>query len=105
MTEPIQPTKTFKRIQATIDVSVEIALPDYLDLSDPETFEQMSGCGYPVDSEQDVYAHIVRLLLMGGENCQHDVFGWLREDISWMNADTKYRQLDIEVEHCEITDC
>lgn len=91
----------FKRVEAQVSVTVEICLPDYLDLSDLNILEQMTRCGFPTDNEVDAYKHVVDLLLNGGEGSNYDVFGWVMAD--WMpKAETKIRNLNIDIDDCKI---
>lgn len=93
----------FKKITTTIEVSVEIALPDFLDLSDPQILDEINGAGYPVESEKEVYEHAVLLLLEGGAGYEHDVFGYIVSDPN-KTSETRYRKLDKSILCSELKD-
>ncbi|WLF84514.1 hypothetical protein [Moraxella sp. ZY210820] len=94
-------TNSIKHIKAMVEVEVEIQLPDDLDLKDPELLDNISNMGFPVDSEEDIYAHIVSLLLNGGEGYNHDVFGWLLPFYD-KRAETKFKNLQVNIDNLSI---
>lgn len=70
-----------KLVTMTVEVEIEIELSDSLANPTSEDIEGINYCGFDVENSDDVYKEAARLVLLGYDDCDNDVFGYIKQ--SW----------------------
>lgn len=70
-----------KLVTMTVEVQYEIELPESLANPSAEDIEGIKYCGFDVENSNDVYKEATRLILLGFDDCNNDVFGCFHQ--SW----------------------
>lgn len=70
-----------KLLTLTVEVEIEIELPEQLANPSAEDIEGIKYCGFDVENADDVYKEAARLILLGYDDCNNDVFGFFHP--SW----------------------
>ncbi|MBJ8477206.1 hypothetical protein [Acinetobacter bereziniae] len=76
-----------KLVTITVEAQIEIELPDLLANPTKEDIEGINYCGFEVEEPNDVYREAARLILLGMDDCNNDVFGVLHR--SWRKGSIK----------------
>ncbi|TCB49863.1 hypothetical protein E0H80_10645 [Acinetobacter sp. ANC 4779] len=96
-----------KLVKLTVEVEIEIELPENLANPTPEDIEGINYCGFDVKSSNDVYKEAGRLILWGYTNCNNDVFGvfhhpWRKSDLKNAERECFYDIQDIYVDEFSV---
>lgn len=70
-----------KLLTMTVEVEIEIELSESLANPSAEDIEGINYCGFDVENSDDVYKEAARLVLLGYDDCNNDVFGYIKQ--SW----------------------
>lgn len=68
-----------KRVTLTVEVEIEIELSESLANPSAEDIEGINYCGFDVENSDDVYKEAARLILLGYDECDNDVFGCFKQ--------------------------
>lgn len=73
-----------KLVTMTVEVEIEIELSELLANPSADDIEGIKYCGFDVENSDDVYKEAGRLILLGFDDCNNDVFGYIRP--SWLKG-------------------
>ncbi|NKS46108.1 hypothetical protein [Acinetobacter lwoffii] len=96
-----------KLVTLTVEVQYEIELPESLANPSAEDIEGIRYCGFDVKNSDDVYREAARLILLGFNDCNNDVFGvfhksWRKGLIENSESECFYDFQDLYVEAFEV---
>lgn len=96
-----------KLVTLTVEVQYEIELPESLAKPSAEDIESIRYCGFDVENSDDVYKEAARLILLGFNDCNNDVFGvfhksWRKGLIENSESECFYDFQDLYVEAFEV---
>lgn len=98
-----------RKVIITVEAEIDIEMDDWAANPTAKDIDDVNACGYNVENSDDIYKHAALAVLRGHENCNLDVYGWLREDIKKKNVEnpescTFFDLRDISVLDCEVRD-
>ncbi|RZG74759.1 hypothetical protein [Acinetobacter sp. WCHAc060025] len=70
-----------KLVTMTVEVEIEIELSESLANPSAEDIEGINYCSFDVKNSDDIYKEAARLVLLGYDDCNNDVFGYIKQ--SW----------------------
>lgn len=98
-----------KLVRITVEAEIEIELPN--DLANPtkEDIDDINYCGFEVETSDDIYREAARLILMGYDDCNNDVFGvfhqsWRKGTIENPENKSFFDLHDLYVEDCSVSE-
>lgn len=96
-----------KLVTMTVEVEIEIELPESLANPSTEDIEGIKYCGFDVENSDDVYKEAARLILLGYDDCNNDVFGvfhqsWRKSRIENVEKECFFKLRDLYVEDFEV---
>lgn len=96
-----------KRVTMTVEVVMDIDLPEWANNPTAQDIEGINYCGFDVENSDDIYKEACRLVLLGYADSNNDVFGYIRpmwrKDTKHADGDYSFYDIDdLYVEDCSV---
>ncbi|MFC2996352.1 hypothetical protein ACFODO_13950 [Acinetobacter sichuanensis] len=96
-----------KLVTITVEAVIEIELPEWASNPTSKDLNDIQACGFDVENSNDIYQKAAELILLGFDDCNNDVFGfiypsWSKRTMEDSEKKSFFDLRDRYVEDCEV---